>query len=538
MKYFIYCRKSSEEETKQVQSLETQEKNLLEYAANHHLDIVEVIKESRSAKTDGNRPLFSSMLERIENNEAQGILVLHTDRLSRNGIESGRIVKLFEEGYLQEIITPTRTYNSVSDMLYIDFDFVFAAHYSRNLSIRVKEGNKTKLEKGEYPGMAPLGYFNKNAKIYPDPTRMKYIQKAFELYNTGQYSLKEIADILYKEGLRTRLAQKKVHRSLIQRTLRNPFYCGIIKRNGTLYKGVHKSLVSKALFDQVNNRLDGKNRAKHHTHQFLYRPFLLCAVCQCKLTASLKKGKYTYYYCTNGKRKCEEHKKYLSESEMEMLVKKHLTKFTLKKDMADLSLDLYIEDLKNEYRDKVSVKEVITKRIEQIDKKLDNLLNLKLDENVDLKNYKEKQKELKNEKIELETLLKQTKNVSLEKFLELLYEIKNKACSFDELFACDDFQVRSDLLNSLLWNFGIKEQKILSVQYKLPYAYFENLNETDDISIWRRRQDLNLREPFKGLRGLATLRNGPNYATPPLVMDLLLEIRRDLQVASFYYFST
>ena len=496
MKYLIYCRKSSEEENRQVQSLETQQKNLLEYANKNNLEIVDILTESRSAKTDGNRPLFTSMLERIGQGEASGILVLHTDRLSRNGIEAGLIIKLFESGALEEVRTPNRIYNSVADMLYIDFDFVFAAHYSRNLSIRVKEGNKTKLEKGEYPGMAPLGYINKNAKIYPDPTRAKYIQKAFSLYNKGEHSLKALAEILYIEGFRTRLANKKVHKSVIQRIFRSPFYYGVISRNGILYKGIHKPLVSKTLFDQVNDRLDGKNRAKRITHEFLYRPFLSCDNCSCRLTATVKKGKYSYYYCTNGKGKCEEHKKYISESEMETLVKNHLVNFTLDKKMADLSLDLYIEDLKNEYKDKVSVKDVIIKRVEQIDKKLDNLLNLYLEESIDKNKYKEKEKELKNEKTELETQLKQTKDVSLEKTLELLYEIKNKACSFAEMFTCDDKYVKQDVLNSLLWNLGIQEQKIASVRYKLPYAYFENLNETDDILVWRRRQDSNLREYF------------------------------------------
>lgn len=96
MKYFIYCRRSSEEESKQVQSLETQERELLDYASKYNLQIKEVIKESKSAKTDGNRALFTKMLESISHGEANGLLVLHIDRLSRNGIESGKLIKLFE----------------------------------------------------------------------------------------------------------------------------------------------------------------------------------------------------------------------------------------------------------------------------------------------------------------------------------------------------------------------------------------------------------------------------------------------------------
>lgn len=221
MRYIIYCRKSSEEETKQIQSLETQERMLLEYSQKNNLSITDVIKESKSAKTDGNRPLFTLMLERLHKNEAEGLLVSHIDRLSRNGIESSQIIKLFEEGVLKEIRTPSRIYNSVQDMLYMDFDFVFASHYSRNLSIRVREGIQTKLLKGEYPSYAPIGYINHNAKIFPDPLRSEYISLAFDLYSTGSYSLTQLTDLLFEKGLRTRKGNNKVCRSGTRHSFRS-----------------------------------------------------------------------------------------------------------------------------------------------------------------------------------------------------------------------------------------------------------------------------------------------------------------------------
>ncbi len=508
MKYFIYCRKSSEEETKQIQSLETQERMLTEYADKYNLEIVEILKESKSAKTDGNRPLFSSMLERIKNKEASGVLVLHTDRLSRNGIESGQLIKLFEMGFIKEIRTPSRTYNSVTDMLYIDFDFVFAAHYSRNLSIRVKEGIETKLQKGEYPSYSPVGYVNKVGKIYPDPLREKHIQKAYKLYNSGEYTLKQISNILFADGFRTRIGNNKVHKSVIHRIFTDPVYYGAIRRKGTLYKGIHEPLVSKSLFDKVNDRLVGKNHSRKQKHTFLYDKFLSCKVCGCKLTASIKKGLYIYYYCTNSRSKCLEHKKYIPEGDMETLVKELIANFNLKKDMADLSLDLYIDDLKEEYKDKVFSKDILAKQILSIDEKLDRLLDLRIGNAIDEEKYKEKQTKLKNEKTELEISRGQLKANSLETTLELLYEIKNRACSLKELFDCDDFQVKSDVLNSLLWKLEIESQKIASVQYKLPYEYLKDVSKSDDILGWRRGRDSNSRRTFI-LRCFQDIRSRP-----------------------------
>ena len=108
MKYIIYCRKSSEDDSHQVQSLETQITLLDELAKRSNLDVVDRLQESRSAKNVDNRPLFNSMIERVKNGEIDGLLVAHIDRLSRNGSESALITKLFEDGLLKEIRTPSK----------------------------------------------------------------------------------------------------------------------------------------------------------------------------------------------------------------------------------------------------------------------------------------------------------------------------------------------------------------------------------------------------------------------------------------------
>lgn len=447
MKYIIYCRRSSEEESKQVQSLETQERELLEYASKHNLQIKEVIKESKSAKTDGNRPLFTKMLENISHGEASGLLVLHIDRLSRNGIESGEIIKLFEGGLLEEIRTPSRIYSSAQDMLYMDFDFVFAAHYSRNLSIRVKEGNKTKLSKGEYIGCPPLGYLYDKARLVLDPLSAKHVKKAFELYGSGSYTLKQLTNILYKNGLRSRLASNKVPKASIHTFLLNPVYYGTIKRDGMLYKGIHKPLVSKSTFDKVQLVLQGKNRTKTQKLQFLYRDYLWCSPCGCKLTATRKKTKYDYYYCTNGKGKCDEHKKYLTEKEVFTLLQETMKGLTIEKELMNIAFDIYKERFLEQQKEKVSYKETIKHQIKNIDAKLERLLNLYLDRGIHEDLFKQKQKALQNQKTDLEIEYSQSKEKDVSETLELLEKFKDEACELEEMFKNGNAKVREYLLN-------------------------------------------------------------------------------------------
>ena len=75
-KYFLYARKSTDVEDKQVLSIEAQIAELRAFAKQNNLAIVDVLIEKQSAKIPG-RPIFGKMLKRIEQDEANGILAWH-----------------------------------------------------------------------------------------------------------------------------------------------------------------------------------------------------------------------------------------------------------------------------------------------------------------------------------------------------------------------------------------------------------------------------------------------------------------------------
>lgn len=318
-KYVLYCRKSSEEDRKQYQSLETQENLLKEYAKLHNIKILKTFREKKSARFSGQRPLFAEMIQLIHSGEANGILTYHVDRLSRNLKDAGEITELMDRGLLLDVRTPTDTYVTSGDLLKMNINYVFAENYSRELSEKVQEGNRTKISKGEYPSMAPIGYLNVKNGIVPDPERAHFISKIFEYYDSGNYSIGGITKLVYEQGLRSKRGNK-LYKSSIERILKSPEYYGVILRKGVIYPGNHEPLISKALFDSVQKRLQLKTRSHVKSLFFLYREYLVCHKCGCKLTATTKKGNHTYYYCTNAKNICDQHKRYIKESEMEELL--------------------------------------------------------------------------------------------------------------------------------------------------------------------------------------------------------------------------
>jgi DNA invertase Pin-like site-specific DNA recombinase len=311
MKYILYARKSSEDEGRQLLSLDSQLSNMQKLAKDLNLNIIETFTESKSAKAPDQRPDFAKMLKMIEQGKANGILCWKLDRLSRNPVDSGKIHWLLQQGIIKVIQTSEQRYLPEDDAILFNVISGFANQYVRNLSKDVKRGIKTKLEKGGYPNYAKMGYTNDKATkgLSIDEDRAKYIKRAFELYATGSYSLKAVADKLYDEGLRSRRGNK-YHKNKIHKVLQDPFYYGVMFVHGIYYNGKHETIISKELFDKVQDVITGKNRSRYQKHFYPLRGFMTCDKCGCAMTPMEKKG-FVYYYCTNGKGICDEHKYYM-----------------------------------------------------------------------------------------------------------------------------------------------------------------------------------------------------------------------------------
>jgi len=80
MKYFIYTRKSTDSEERQILSIESQLAELREFATKEKLEIVASLCEARTAKEPG-RKIFDEMLDRICAGEASGILACFASKI-------------------------------------------------------------------------------------------------------------------------------------------------------------------------------------------------------------------------------------------------------------------------------------------------------------------------------------------------------------------------------------------------------------------------------------------------------------------------
>ena len=492
MKYIVYCRKSSEDSRKQYQSLDTQERIIRDLVKSENLTVIKYLRESKSARFSGCRPLFAEMIALIADGKADGILTYHVDRLARNLKDSGEITELMDKKKLIEVKTPNDSYRTSSDLLKMGINNVIAENYSRELSEKVRSGNESKLKKGEYPSCAPIGYLNVRNGIIPDPDRSFFIKEIFELYNSGQCSIGGIVKLMANQGLRSR-KNCKLHKSSIERILKNPEYYGVIQRKGLLYEGKHEPLITKALFDTVQEQLAVKTHVKDQTLSFLYRGYLTCQNCGCKLTASLKKGKYSYYYCTNGKGQCNQHKHYLNDSQINSLVLNLLQQFIPDRTLLDLSFNRYVFEMRKTSTKQEKIQTSLASQVALLEKKLEKLEDMYLEDRITAQRYDEKKREIQNELTELKLSFKTHKAGNTEPTLELLKRFKDRVKSLWQLYEEGNNEVRKDILQSLLWNCEIKDKEIVSSRYKKPYNYMLKFQETNDLTILSGRQDSNLR---------------------------------------------
>src|SRR3989338_5585814 len=260
MKYFLYARKSTDTEDKQVLSIQSQLNEVREFAKKQDLEIVQEFQEARTAKSPG-RPIFDEMIKRIEKGEASGIITWHPDRLARNSIDGGKVIYLVDTGKIVDLKFPTYRFdNSAQGKFMLNIIFGQSKYYVDNLSENTKRGLREKVRLGEYPSFAPIGYLNDKGKIVIDLAVSPLVQKLYALCAEGKYTILELRKLATALGLVSKRSKKVLSYSNVQRILTNPFYYGLFVYKGEIFQGTHSPIIDKDLFDKVQEVLKFRSR--------------------------------------------------------------------------------------------------------------------------------------------------------------------------------------------------------------------------------------------------------------------------------------
>lgn len=318
IRYVLYARKSTESEERQVLSIDSQVKEMLELAERDGLEVVEIRRESHSAKESGQRPVYKEILEDVRRGRFNGILTWAPDRLSRNAGDLGSIVDLMDQQLLMEIRTYGQQFkNSPNEKFLLMILCSQAKLENDNKSINVKRGLRTRVEMGLWPGPAPTGYtkekrMDRKCETLLDPERAPIIKKMFEKVAYEHWSGRKIYNWLkFDLNLRTAVGKKHLSLGNIYKVLDNTFYYGVFeypRQSGNWYTGKHEPIVTKELFDLVQAQIKS-NVLRVENKEFAFTKMMLCGLCGSGISADekfkkLKNGgvaRYVYYGCTKAR---------------------------------------------------------------------------------------------------------------------------------------------------------------------------------------------------------------------------------------------
>ncbi len=428
-RYFTYCRKSSEDDGRQVLSIESQRQELKRFGEKEGLIIIEVIDEARSAKSPG-RPVFSQMLKRIERGEADGILAWHPDRLARNAVDGGQIIHLLDTGKLMNLRFPTYTFeNSSQGKFMLAIMFGQSKYYVDSLSENVRRGNRTKRERGWLPGRAPIGYINTRSEagekiIALDPERFTLLQRLWELLLSGGYSVAQLHEFAtHQLGLRTpkkkRVGGNPLSVSGLYRVFSNPFYAGQILFDRQWYPGRHEAMITVAQFEQAQVLLGRTSSVRPKVHAFAYTGLMRCGACQGAVTAEEKVNRhgshYVYYHCTHKKRDIQCREKCIEEDQLERQIVAFLESIYLNRSEVDHVLAIIEEERKKDRHTCGTVKDAIERALEASLRNADNLTKMRYRELIADEEFIHQRSELSQEQAKLTQRLQQ---LNMEQWIE------------------------------------------------------------------------------------------------------------------------
>ena len=240
-------------------SLPEQREAITRYAGKFNLDISRWFEEQQTAAKRG-RPIWNEMLKLLQKDSARGVVIHKIDRSARNLKDWADLGELIDQGIEVHFANESLDLHSRGGRLSADIQAVVAADYIRNLREEAKKGIYGRLKQGFYPFRAPLGYVD-NGSAKPKtihPEKGSLIRKAFELYAAGKFTIIPLTDELYRLGLRN-LAGTRVSVNGLSTILNNPFYMGLIRirKTNECYPGNHEPLITKHLFDDVQDMSRG-----------------------------------------------------------------------------------------------------------------------------------------------------------------------------------------------------------------------------------------------------------------------------------------
>jgi site-specific DNA recombinase len=487
IKVAIYVRVSTQEQVLEGYSIPAQITVLKNYCASFQHIVYKVYHDlGISGKNVEDRPSLRQLIEDAKAKKFDCVLVWKLNRLSRKLLDILSVVDIFTQNnisfvsFSEKFDTSTATGKMMLQML------GSIAEFERNTIVEnVKLGMNERFQQGLSKGSKPFGYTYEDKKAVIVPDQAEAVKYMFETYDKSDGNcITDLADYLNAKGYKTR-RNGLWTRQYVRSMLSNPFYIGYVSTGvhvpGGRYKvtetkeGQHEGIISKELFESVNNKINSRKRSviRSPDNDNLVTGLVICPLCGGKMVAhsgvksyrrannTLSFYDFSFYRCDNKKGRTGCKGFYLSSNKIDPGIYKILNSFKNKKTIKAL-IKAVKEKLKKSQKP-------INNKLELLDKQLNDAYVLrdkyyKLFDTgkVDIDKFADKINEILATIEELEKLknehMKNNIDYSDTDIIEIWAEsISNNINSFDEM----DNKTKKEFIREIIKEVKISESKEL-----------------------------------------------------------------------------
>ena len=452
MKAIIYCRKSTDRSDRQQLSIEAQEKEARRIALKEWLEIVEVFKETMSAKEPW-RPLFNKMMSLFNSWKADCIITWKLNRLARNPIDEWTIKWSIQSGIIKAIYTESEAFKSWDNVLIMWMHFWMSTQYILDLQRDIKRWMKQKIENWWVCQKAPLWYINNKLEktIEVAPIKSEWIKEIFEL-RTKNHSIKSISRILFEKWIKNDKWLAFAY-STIEDIIKNKFYLWLVLFKWEYYKWNYETFISKKLYDKANSLYQWFYEYKNIWIKYPLKWYIKDSEW---IFLDWYTKKWINYYKSRNYSPIT-----ININENKLLDKawEILKNYEMDETLKDFNIKFALKILENWNKEENEKLKIIDLEIKKLNDKKKNLLDLRLEWEIDKIIYNEKSNDiiLKINDLEIQknSILNRSDKIKITKNIEL-------GCSLYNTYKQGNNEYKTDYLRKLFIELFINKEKELS----------------------------------------------------------------------------
>ncbi len=370
---------------------------MINYAKSKDYNEFEYYIDGGYSGKDLNRPAINKLIEDCKNHKINAVFVFKLDRISRNQRDTLYLIEEVFNKYNVSFISMRENFDTSSPFgkAMIGVLSVFAQLERETILERTRIGLKKRAEAGLWRGGGkipfPYKYDKNTGTLVPIPEQVKLLHKMISLYISGK-SFNTIGKIIGMDE------------SMVETRILSITNTGKVPYKNELFKGQHKAVVSDELYKEILKVNKIRSREKYKRH-YLLSGKIYCGQCMAKYRYQ-KWGKRLIIYCYSQQKSKPKYikdpncnNKKWNTYEIEDIVLKELFKMNL-----DINLFKKTFNIEN-----VNINDELYKKLEEIKKQINNLLNF-IATGIIIDETNKKIAKLEKEKYEIEKILSEKKN--------------------------------------------------------------------------------------------------------------------------------